>query len=727
MDDDWKKLQRELKILRAKQASGGWLHPKDKARLQWLEERLGDAEAVVRHEVEEPVATGPTVKTSDDHYATEMSEQLLREAEQQKLTKAWEQEQIEREKKAIEVRDARERARATFRQQGLSNFAVEVTEDLKEGEVGLAEVPQEEEEGAQKIDYHRAVYAQDESDRLIKKTEKADNPFALNVADSLNLGLDKAAEAESLVPDVGAKAIGIDFDDETVLEEPTASYEEVDPEARKLLEQLGMSPGELGSDESIGAKTTHQAAEVEQARLDRELLEKAVDYAEKQGLVEEEHVWATDEEGQEIELAQEDDNLDQAVLAPQQPLPEARPRWSDQSPTTPGVLVVDAANDTAEVDLLAAAVQAEVSLGAGGATPSPPPPPPAEPPAAESAPGVLVPDPPDLGADEEDEGPLIPEPPEPEPEESGPPPVIALEPPEPQEETEIMDVDDSMIQEVSPEDVPDLSDEAIDLSEEVEPTSPEGSQQVAADDFWGLSGDTKDTVPEPSQPTLKQPPPPPPAAAPPPPPAAPLPALSAVPVAPAKKKKKARPVARVTIEKAPAPSAPRSLMGLFDDGGAGQEDGLVPADAPMADLFAPAPAAAAGAPRKAGVANDLTGPRRATVHFKDGVNRRGVIGHVDTDADLVRLEPAPGSGGEAEDIVALSLKAIFLMLPRGTAYPDKQGMTVKLVMMDGRRLEGFTPDYDPNRKAFTLFPARDSGNIERVIVYNDAVKNIWFE
>jgi len=50
-----------------------------------------------------------------------------------------------------------------------------------------------------------------------------------------------------------------------------------------------------------------------------------------------------------------------------------------------------------------------------------------------------------------------------------------------------------------------------------------------------------------------------------------------------------------------------------------------------------------------------------------------------------------------------------------------------LMMMDGRKLEGFTPDYQPRSRAFTLFPARDEGNIERVVIYNDAVKNIWFD
>jgi hypothetical protein len=121
------------------------------------------------------------------------------------------------------------------------------------------------------------------------------------------------------------------------------------------------------------------------------------------------------------------------------------------------------------------------------------------------------------------------------------------------------------------------------------------------------------------------------------------------------------------------------------------------------------------------------GPRKATVHFKDGVTRRGVISQIDTDADLVRLDPPANSSAPAEDLIAMALKTIFLMLPRGAGKPRVNGSAVRLVLIDGRSLEGVTNDYDPRRKAFTLFPKGARGNIERIVVYNDAVKNIWFD
>ncbi|HSA22325.1 MAG TPA: hypothetical protein P5076_12795, partial [Myxococcota bacterium] len=135
----------------------------------------------------------------------------------------------------------------------------------------------------------------------------------------------------------------------------------------------------------------------------------------------------------------------------------------------------------------------------------------------------------------------------------------------------------------------------------------------------------------------------------------------------------------------------------------------------------PAAAGAKGRP------NDLRGPRKATVHFKDGASKRGTVSEIDLDADWIRLEPAATGQGQAEELNALALKAIFLMLPPGLAYPAKSGTALKLRMIDGRNLEGHSPDYHPNRKGFTLFPKLDQANIERILVFNDAIKNIWLE
>jgi len=108
------------------------------------------------------------------------------------------------------------------------------------------------------------------------------------------------------------------------------------------------------------------------------------------------------------------------------------------------------------------------------------------------------------------------------------------------------------------------------------------------------------------------------------------------------------------------------------------------------------------------------------------VSKRGVISEVDTDANTIVLDPPKGGNRPKEKLNAMALKAIFLLLPRGVAYPEKSGYYCKIVLMDNRKLEGYTPDYDPQRKAFTLFPLEDKGNIERILIFNEAIKNLWF-
>ncbi|MBW1808587.1 MAG: hypothetical protein JRJ87_10370, partial [Deltaproteobacteria bacterium] len=316
----------------------------------------------------------------------------------------------------------------------------------------------------------------------------------------------------------------------------------------------------------------------------------------------------------------------------------------------------------------------------------------------------------------------------------------------------------------SESDVPDLSDEGgmeVAIEIEAEPNMPppppapakagldiKDRQDLAADQFWGLSDEAAgETIAE--EPTSAQTPnSKPQAAAPPPPPppkprkkaSRPLPSLSfdpakapkATPPPPPKAKQRVR-VLVPDDSKSSEGGGSDFLQDLFDDpseSGGGLEP--LPGQATRQPAASSAVSVVSSVPlphrktTKGGKANDLSGPRRATVHFKDGVNRRGTIGNIDLDADLLRLEATPGSSTPAEDLVALSLKAIFLLVPRGTAYPEKEGHETKVTLIDGRSLEGFCADYDPQKKAFTLFPKFDRGNIERIIVFNDAVKNIWF-
>lgn len=675
MKDEWKKNIRELKILRAKKQSGGWLPPKDAKRLEWLEERFGDAPEIERIQIDEPVDSGPKVKTAEHGYATEVSQKLLKDAEKYKLTKAWEKEE-QRKKRAFAARERRE-GEKTFKQAGLSGFAVEATEDMKSGEIGLAEVPREEEQGEKKAEYGQVVYAQDESERLTKKNEGT-SPFALNISDRLSRGLDKHKEYDDkTVPDTGAKSFEVDLDDEELkaLENLDRAAIRAD-EIPKSLQGLLKKSYDLSKDEgpSEGERSTHQAGDIGEDLSTLDLMRQAVEYTEERGAGEEaDQVFEIDEEGNVLPYEEQVEDLstavygagtgetveaeipdpgaseDLAVLVPDPPETTAgkKPRFSDTAPTRPGVAPSEMATEMGE----------------------------------------------------------------------------ALQVPEPiTEEDEVLEIDGDDIMEVPLEvemqvDHSSQAEVAATMEPQTRAGDVDGDVDEDVDDvdkFWGLSAEAPAAPPPPEPPTIPQQQKP---AAPPHRPKKPLPALSVAPPRP--------PLPREEQPARPAPGRVdrNSIHALFEDAeidtGAGAE--IAPAEP-----AGPKPAAsfAAGTTQPVDVP---PGPRKATVHFKDGVTRRGVVDQIDTDADLLHLKPPQGSSAPAEDLVALALKTIFLMLPRGGSKPRVNGPAVRLVLIDGRSLEGVTSDYDPHRKAFTLFPKGARGNIERIIVFNDAVKNIWFD
>ena len=686
MKDEWKKHIRELKVLRAKKKAGGWLPPKEAKRLEWLEERFGDAPEIERIQIDEPVDAGPKTTTADHGYATEVSEKLLKDADKYKLKKAWEKD-AKKEKRGFEARDRRE-GQATFKQEGLSGFAIEATEDLKSGEIGLAEVP-EEEEAQKKIEHGQVVYAQDESERLTKKSEES-SPFALDISDSLTRGLDKHRDYETdAVPDTAAKSFEVEMEDEELealsnLDRAPTKADDLSDELQGLLKKSYELPKE---DElkSEGELSTHAVGDAGEDMSTLDLMRQAVDFAEEQGTAgEEPQVFEIDEEGKAVPYEDQIEDLTAGMdntgtgetveaelpMPPPPPLTEPepakkKPRFTDTAPTRPGV------------------APSELVTEMGEALPDP----------AASEPddlAVLIPDPTDS----------LPE------------------------EDEILEVDSDDIIEVEPE----IKLE-IDHSSQAEVAATMESQprgdDIDVDDFWGVAEDAPPAAAKsavlpyrepPTIPEEKRP------AAPPHRPKNPLPALNVA--------RPARPAPKPPPKPAPKPAPQavdhKEIDALFADSeiDAGEDEEIAtiaPAQPKATKPFAEGstqPAAESAVP---------PGPRKATVHFKDGVTRRGVIGQLDTDADLIRLDPPANSSAPAEDLIALALKTIFLMVPRGAGKPRVNGAAVRLVLIDGRSLEGVTTDYDPRRKAFTLFPKGARGNIERIIVFNDAVKNIWFD
>jgi hypothetical protein len=684
LKDEWKKHIRELKVLRAKKKAGGWLPPKEAKRLEWLEERFGDAPEIERIQIDEPVDAGPKTTTADHGYATEVSEKLLSEAEKYKLKKAWEKDE-ERKKRAFEARDRRE-GKATFKQEGLSGFAVEATEDMKKGEIGLAEVP-EEEEAQQKIQHGQVVYAKDESERLAKKSEGA-NPFALDISDGLTRGLEKHKDyEEDVVPDTAAKSFEVEVDDEELaaldnLERAPTKAEDLSEELQGLLKKSYDLPKD-DEVKSEGEMSTHQVGDAGEDLSTLDLMRQAVDFAEEQGTTEEEaQVFEIDEEGKTLPYEEQVEDLtagmgdtgtgetveaeipdpgaqeDLAVLIPDAPAEpvKKKPRFSDTAPTRPGVAPSEMATEM----------------------------------------GEALPDP--AAAEPEDLAVLIPDPTDDLP-----------------EEDEILEVDSDDIIEVEPQVEMEIDHSSqAEVAASMEPQA--RGEDIDVDDFWGVSEESAPpaeppTIPEqekPETPKYR--------------PKKPLPAFSVSP-APPPLPQEEEPAPRPAPRPTPKSVDRKSIDALFadtelDTGGEEEIAAVAPAKPQAAKPFAEGTTQPVDLP---------PGPRKATVHFKDGVTRRGVIGQFDTDADLVRLDPPANSSAPAEDLIALALKTIFLMVPRGANKPRINGSAVRLVLIDGRSLEGVTTDYEPRRKAFTLFPKGARGNIERIIVYNDAVKNIWFD
>ena len=116
--------------------------------------------------------------------------------------------------------------------------------------------------------------------------------------------------------------------------------------------------------------------------------------------------------------------------------------------------------------------------------------------------------------------------------------------------------------------------------------------------------------------------------------------------------------------------------------------------------------------------------RSATIHYLDGVTRRGMIANFDPQADCIRLIPQGGSEEIVEEVDTEQLKTIFLMTQQEGMATTRDGCDARVSLIDGRTLEGLIPDYDPEQRAFMLYPKVERGNIDCIVVYRRAVMKI---
>jgi hypothetical protein len=621
-----------MKLLRAKQTSG-ILPPDETDRLAWLEDRLGEAEEVERIHIDDRVASGPKSTTSNDHYATEISETVLSEAERFIPEKAWEKDVLRDHHSSYEAQDPRT-GQATIKQEGLSPFAIELTSDLVETDQPKAEQPE------------KAKNILDETGLVPDQTES--NPYAMNIDPDL------ASSLEEYKPDEPEEEAG------------QKSYQAKQEKGSDLLQAVELASRTVDSEKSedvlsIGELTTHSLEDPPQEEAsDYDVMRAAMQYAKDH---------EQDDTAQPESAAQDEvlpDATDQAVLildgpaqkqpAPEQAvlIPESTAPSKEEKAKEGGALIPGIVNTKAPADSQATdnywGLADEMAFSANTPTENIT----ADLPCMQESdfftdPSILseqaaMPsDPlPSQVPTSPDDGPVLLE--NPVPQKADPSPSE----PEPKKPLPALNIEAVLIK----------ANHAGAASQDN--TKPEGLEQR-----------TPKVQPE-QQSTPHH-----------------------------------APLATATVRKAPIKASKPSV--------------IVAQQVPQTKTEPPQEALD---PHKK--PNDLSGPRRAAVHFKEGASRRGVIKEISTNEDTIHLYPQGSIDHPGDDLVALALKAIFLMLPPGTNYPPKKGLSCKIVLIDNRSLEGFTPDYDPNHKAFTLFPTQNRGNIERVMVFNEAVKNIWF-
>lgn len=136
-------------------------------------------------------------------------------------------------------------------------------------------------------------------------------------------------------------------------------------------------------------------------------------------------------------------------------------------------------------------------------------------------------------------------------------------------------------------------------------------------------------------------------------------------------------------------------------------------------IVAPAPVPVATAAPAFAIAES----HRVTVHFLDGDVKRGVVRELGYDANDLCLFSMDEQSSDYFPVAAL--KAVFLILQPGAKAPDlPAGKDLNVTFKDGRALKGRSPDFTPVIKVFTLYPDPRQGNIERVVVFKEAIDEV---
>ena len=115
----------------------------------------------------------------------------------------------------------------------------------------------------------------------------------------------------------------------------------------------------------------------------------------------------------------------------------------------------------------------------------------------------------------------------------------------------------------------------------------------------------------------------------------------------------------------------------------------------------------------------VSGEHKVIVHLLVGSVRRGMVRDLDLNASKLSLV-APH--GLIEVIARDHIKAIFFLRTGKSSDASANGRMLRIALIDGRTLVGFSTDDDLQSPGFFLVPADSGGTAERIFVFRAAVR-----
>jgi hypothetical protein len=118
----------------------------------------------------------------------------------------------------------------------------------------------------------------------------------------------------------------------------------------------------------------------------------------------------------------------------------------------------------------------------------------------------------------------------------------------------------------------------------------------------------------------------------------------------------------------------------------------------------------------------LTGEQKGVVHLLAGAVKRGTLRHVDLAAPALELETEPG---KVDAIPADQIKAVFFLRTDKVREGNPTGgRRVRIALVDGRMLLGFSTDDLGQAPGLFVVPSDSAGTTERIFVFRAGIRSI---